>query len=192
MKFYSFHPGMKLTCKQKVFHPRASFIPGWDSVLVTCKHTLNGLNDKTQRTVIGNEYLILVLYQFHSLKARDLFWKDCAWKDWPYWGTSFFQGSRHWCQNFLIWRHRQFFFLFWHVSLAKCSYWYKFHVNIIAGSGVMTIFNYKGLTRNPEIGNSSIWVFPNIWRLGQVRDTKFNTNTNVSNEMLLNAVKCLV
>ena len=85
-----------------------------------------------------------------------------------------------------------FFFLTWRVSLAKCSYWYKFHVNIIAGSGVMTIFNYKGLTRNPEIGNSSIWVFPNIWRLGQVRDTKFNTNTNVSNEMLLNAVKCQV
>ena len=83
-------------------------------------------------------------------------------------------------------------FLTWRVSLAKCSYWSKFHVNIIAGSGVMTIFNYKGLTRNPEIGNTSVWILPNIWRLGQVRDTKFNTNTNVSNEMLLNAVKCQV
>ena len=53
----------------------------------------------------------------------------------------------------------------------------------------MTIFNYKGLTRNPEIGNTFVWVFPNILRLGQVRDTKYNTNTNVSNEMLLNAGK---
>ena len=83
-------------------------------------------------------------------------------------------------------------FLTWRVSLAKCIYWSKFHVNIIAGSGVITIFNYKGLTRNPEIGNTSVWVFPNICRLGQVRDTKFNMNTNVSNEMLLNAVKCQV
>ena len=40
----------------------------------------------------------------------------------------------------------------------------------------MTIFVYKGLTRNSEIGNARVWVFPNIWRLGQVRDTKFGTN----------------
>ena len=52
----------------------------------------------------------------------------------------------------------------------------------------MTIFFYKGLTKNPEIGNTPVWVLPNIWRLGQVRDTKFGTN--VSNEMLLNAAKC--
>ena len=83
-------------------------------------------------------------------------------------------------------------FLTWRVSLPKFSYWSKFHVNIIAASGVMTIFNYKGLTRNPETGNTSAWVFPNIWRLGQVMNTKFNTNTNVSNEMLLNAAKCQV
>ena len=51
----------------------------------------------------------------------------------------------------------------------------------------MTIFFYKGLTRNPEIGNTPVWVLPNIWRLGQVRDTTFGTN--ISNEMLLNAVK---
>ena len=41
MKFYLFHPGMKLTCKQKFFHPRTSFIPGWDLVLVTWKGTLS-------------------------------------------------------------------------------------------------------------------------------------------------------
>ena len=29
----------------------------------------------------------------------------------------------------------------------------QFHNNIITGSGVMTIFVYKGLTKNPEIEN---------------------------------------
>ena len=38
-------------------------------------------------------------------------------------------------------------------------------------------------SRNPEIENTSIWVLLNIWRLGQVRDAKFDTN--VSNEKLL-------
>ena len=51
----------------------------------------------------------------------------------------------------------------------------------------MTIFVYKELTRNPEIWNITVWVLANIWRLGRVRDTKFGTN--VSNKMLLNAVK---
>ena len=32
----------------------------------------------------------------------------------------------------------------------------KFHVNIITGSEAMTIFVYKGLTRNPEIANAAI------------------------------------
>ena len=92
-----------------------------------------------------------------------------------------------WCHNFLTWRHRQFFWRCF-VSHVKFSYWSKFHVNIITGPGVMTIFFYKGLTRNPEIGNTPIWVLPNIWRLGWIRDTKFGTN--ISNEMLLNAAKC--
>ena len=80
------------------------------------------------------------------------------------------------------------FFFFWRclVSLVKFSYWSKFHVNIIAGSVVMTILFDKGLTRNPEIGNTPVWVLPNIWKLGKIRDSKLN----VSNEMLLNAAKC--
>ena len=45
-----------------------------------------------------------------------------------------------------------------------------------------------GMTRNSEIGNTSVWVLPNIWRLGRVMDTKFGRN--VSNETLLNAAKC--
>ena len=54
----------------------------------------------------------------------------------------------------------------------------------MTGSGVMTIFVYKGLTRNPEIRNTPVWVLPNIWRLGRVSDTRFVAN--VSNNMLLN------
>ena len=88
-----------------------------------------------------------------------------------------------------IFRHDVNVKFFWRcfVSLVKFSYWSKFHVNIITGSEIMTIFFYKGLTRNPEIGNTPVWVLPNIWRLGQVMDTKFGTN--VSNKILLNAAK---
>ena len=86
-------------------------------------------------------------------------------------------------------RHDIIVNIFWRgfVSLLKFSYWSKFHVNIITGSGIMTIFFYKGLTRNPEIGNIPIWVLPNIWRLGKVMDTKFGTN--VSNRILLKVAK---
>ena len=80
------------------------------------------------------------------------------------------------------------FFLCCFVSLVKFSYWSKFHINIITGSGAMTIFFYKGLTRNPEIRNTLLCVLPNIWRLGQVGDTKFCTN--IFNKLLLNAAKC--
>ena len=40
------------------------------------------------------------------------------------------------------------------VPLVKFSWWSKFHIVIITNSGVMTIFVYKGLTRNPEIRNT--------------------------------------
>ena len=92
-----------------------------------------------------------------------------------------------WCYNLTTWLHRQIFWLCFN-SLVKFSYSPKFPVNIIASSEVMTIFFYKGLTRNPEIRNTRAWVLPNIWRLRQVKDTKFGTN--VSNKMLLNAAKC--
>ena len=52
----------------------------------------------------------------------------------------------------------------------------------------MTTFFFKGWTRNLEIRNTPVWVLFNIWRLWQVRDTKFGTN--VPNKMLLNAAKC--
>ena len=78
-----------------------------------------------------------------------------------------------------------FFFLLCLVSLVKFSYWSKFHVNIITGSRVMTIFFYKGLTTN-----TPVWVLHNIWRLRQLKATKFDTN--VSNEMLLNSASQLL
>ena len=58
-------------------------------------------------------------------------------------------------------------------------------VNIITVSRVRTIYHW--LNRNPEIGNISVGVLQNIWRLGWVRDTQFSTN--VSHEVLLNAEK---
>ena len=89
----------------------------------------------------------------------------------------------------IIFRHDVNVKFFWRcfVSLVKFSYCSKFHVNIITGSGIMTIFFYKGLTRNLEIRNTPVWVLPNMWRLERVMDTKFGTN--VSDRMLLNAAK---
>ena len=42
------------------------------------------------------------------------------------------------------------------ISLVKFSYCSRFHVSIITGSGLMTIFFHKGLTRNPKIGNTPV------------------------------------
>ena len=72
------------------------------------------------------------------------------------------------------------------ISLVNFSYWPKFHVNIM--TGVTRIFACKGLTRNLEIVNTPVWVLPSIFRPGEVRDTGFGPN--VSNKMLLNALKC--
>ena len=93
----------------------------------------------------------------------------------------------NWKSNFLTWRHHQFFLRFF-VSPVKVSYCSKFHVNIIPGFGVLTIF-YKGLTRNPEIGNIPVWGFTNNCRRRQVRNTKFGKNA--STKVLLNAAKFL-
>ena len=72
------------------------------------------------------------------------------------------------------------------ISLVNFSYWPKFHVNIM--TGVTKIFACKGLTRNLEIVNTPVWVLPSIFRPGEVRNTGFGPN--VSNKMLLNALKC--
>ena len=94
--------------------------------------------------------------------------------------------KRQWRHNFLKWRHFQFFWRFF-VCFVKFIHWSKFHVSIITGSGIMTIYFYKGLTRNPEIENTPVWVLRNIWRVEQIMDAKFGPN--ISNRMLLNASK---
>ena len=92
------------------------------------------------------------------------------------------------------WKSDNDVIILWHdvivkffVSLVKFIYCSKFSVNIISGSGVMTISINKGLTRNMEIRNTPFWVLLNFWRLGRVRNTKFGTN--VSDKMLLNAAE---
>ena len=47
----------------------------------------------------------------------------------------------------------------------RFSYWSKFHVSIMTGFGTMKVFIFEGLTINLEIGNTPVWVLPNIWRL---------------------------
>ena len=86
-----------------------------------------------------------------------------------------------------IFRHDVIINFFWgrFVSFVNLSYWSKFNVNIITGSRIITIFFYKGLTRNQKVGNIPVWVLFNIWRLGRDMDIKFGTD--VSNKMLLNA-----
>ena len=49
------------------------------------------------------------------------------------------------------------------VSPVKFSYWSRFHVNIITGSGVIIIFFNKGLTRNPEIPPSEFCPLSEDW-----------------------------
>ena len=89
----------------------------------------------------------------------------------------------HWCNELLIWSYRQLFW-FCRVSLVKFRYWSKFHVNIITGSKVMTIFVDKGFTKNSEIGKNPVWVLSNIWRLGKIRNTKLSLIKNFRNTKL--------
>ena len=79
--------------------------------------------------------------------------------------------------------------IFWRsfISLVKFSYCSKFYVNIMTGFKNISIFFYKELTRNLEIRNTPVWVFPNIWRLGKVTVTKFGMN--VFNKTLMNVAK---
>ena len=59
------------------------------------------------------------------------------------------------------------------VSLLVLELWYLLFI--------------RDLGRNQEIKNTPIWIFSNMWRLRQIRDTKFSMN--VSNKNSLNAAK---
>lgn len=73
------------------------------------------------------------------------------------------------------------------LSFSCQVYCSKFQVSIITGSGVMNIFVHQKLSRNMEIGNTSVWVFSNTWRLGRVRAIKLDID--VSNKILMNTAK---
>ena len=124
-------------------------------------------------------------FAFSFCKTGDYYWKH---NFWPPDCSKLAKNPKN-DNDVIVFRHDVIVKIFWHglVSLAKFSYWSKFHINIITGSGIMSIFFYKGLTRNPEIRNTPVWVFPNIWRLGRVMGTTFGAN--VSNRMLLNVAK---
>ena len=68
--------------------------------------------------------------------------------------------------------------IFWRCFISLVKFWdcSNFQVNIITDFGVMTIFFHKGLTRNPEIGNTAFWVLSKTLSQGRVRDTKFDTD----------------
>ena len=77
--------------------------------------------------------------------------------------------------------------LFQVVMFSQSSLVSKFHFNMIIGFALITIFVFKGLTRNPKIGNSPVWILPYNWGQRRARDSKFDTN--LSNEKLLNDTK---
>ena len=100
-----------------------------------------------------------------------------------------------WSQNFLTWRQK-------FPDMTSSSIFFNVAVFLlsclITGPSLISIsplvleswqFSFiTGLTRNLEIGNSPVLILPSIWRLGWVREIKFDTN--FFNEKLLNAVKC--
>ena len=77
-------------------------------------------------------------------------------------------------------------FLCHHVSFVKLSSWFKSNVNIITGSGVMTIFICKGLTkksRNQKCTHMSFAQYLLTWA-----SYKYQI-WHDSNKMFLNAAK---
>ena len=69
-----------------------------------------------------------------------------------------------WRHDFLTQGHRQILLTLF--FLSSFCYWSKFHVNVITNSGVMTFSFCKRLTWNPDNGNTPVWDFVNICRLG--------------------------
>ena len=85
--------------------------------------------------------------------------------------------------NLPTWHHRQVFF---DVVLFFLS-------SLVTGPSFMSISSlvlelWQFLTRNPKIGYNPVWVLPNVWGQGRIRDTKLGANA--SNEMLSNVAKC--
>ena len=86
------------------------------------------------------------------------------------------------CHDLLTWCYRQFLLKSF-VSLLNFSYWSKFHVNIIADSGVMKLLLIWDWPET-EYPHPS---FAQNLETGSVRDI---FGTNVYNKMFLNTAKC--
>ena len=69
------------------------------------------------------------------------------------------------------------------VMFYLSSFVSKFHFIIVTGFRVMTIFVYKGLSRNPEYRNNRLWIFPYNWALKCANNSKFSAN--ISTKKLL-------
>ena len=95
-------------------------------------------------------------------------------------------GNWQWYEKLPTWRYLQAFLTLFSF-LVRFSYWPRFHVNIIIGSGIMATSFYERLTKNPKVKNTPAWNLFNIWTLRWLRDAKFGKN--VSNKILLNAAK---
>ena len=99
------------------------------------------------------------------------------------------------CSKFALnWKNVDIVTIYWHDIIANFFNLAVFLLScLFIGPSFISIpllvleFCLQGLTRNPEIRNIPVWVFPNIWRLRQVRDTKYGTND--SKGMLRDTVK---
>ena len=111
--------------------------------------------------------------------------------------TSRIRGKDH-SKSAINWKNNNDVIIYWHDIIVKFFDVAVFLLsNLVTGSSFMSIsflglklwqfLCIRDLTRNSEIGNTSVWVLSKIRRLGWVRDTKFGMN--ISNRKLLNAVK---
>ena len=93
------------------------------------------------------------------------------------------QKAWQWCHDVPKRRHYQ---IFWScfVSILNFSHWFKFHVNIISGFGVLTIFFHKRSTRNAEIKNATVW-FSEFFLI-----SKDWSELEISNWVQMSLIKC--
>ena len=91
-----------------------------------------------------------------------------------------------WRHNFLTWGHHQFFRRCF-VAVIILSMLVTCPSFVSISSLVLELWQFSLVRDWPEIRNTPVWVLPNIWRLGWVRDTKFSKD--VSNKILLNAAR---
>ena len=70
MKFYSFHPGKKITCKKNIFSPRDEFHPG--------NEISSRLHVNTFSTLLFNSYVFYIgSCRFHGLFPNCLLKRNC-------------------------------------------------------------------------------------------------------------------